>query len=125
MAKVKILGDVFQIKSKLTVTAMEKVKRYKPEILKLKDKEGNEYFEVAVGETPSISKYGICFSDVDTEGNLFITVNSTGLVTAESVVENFAGIIMNLKFVEEAVKHAADDVSDMESRVLASIETLS
>ena len=71
MANVKILGDVFQIKSTLTEKVIKKAENYDPNILKLKDKDGNELFAVGLGK-PSISKYGICFGATDeNDGRVF------------------------------------------------------
>lgn len=124
MATVKILGDVFQIKSALTEDQIKKAERYSPDLLKIKDEEGNETFAVGVGSS-SISKYGICFGALDEEdGKVYVTVSSDGPVTKEDIVESFAPILTKLNFVEGQILAGIDAIYEKEAAVLESIETV-
>lgn len=126
MANVKILGDVFQIKSTLTEKAIKKAESYDPNILKLKDKDGNELFAVGLGNA-SISKYGICFGATDeNDGRVFATIEETGGSTLkkEDIVENFATVLLNLNRIEKQVQENMELISAAETELMDNIEVM-
>lgn len=123
MAKIKILGDTMQLKSNLTKEQVLKVKRFKPEVLKLTDKEGNETFAVDVGPA-SLSKYGVSFGNEDEAGKLYVTINCTEAPTKCTVAEHFATVIRDLMTVEAAVNEADDEITNLENSVMDSIEVV-
>lgn len=122
MAKIKILGDMFQIKSILTQEEIERAQRYAPDALKLKDEEGNETFAIGVSESPSLSKYGINFTYTDDEGKVYMTIGANGNCTKEGVATAFAPVIRDLNKVEKAVAEVMEEVDALEKAVLESIE---
>ena len=75
MAKLKVVGDMIQIKIDLTESDYDKVKNYAPDALKVKDKDGNEVFGISIGDA-HWSKYGVAFCNKDAEGKLFTTVSN-------------------------------------------------
>lgn len=126
MANVKILGDVFQIKSTLTENVIKKVENYDPNILKLKDKDGNELFAVGLGK-PSISKYGICFGATDeNDGRVFTTVEETGGSTLkkEDIIDNFANVLINLDMIEKQVETNMELINKAETELMDNIEVM-
>lgn len=63
MANVKVTGRAMVITLNTELAALEKVARYNPEALTVKDEKGNALFTVGVGDNPGINKYGATFSD--------------------------------------------------------------
>lgn len=127
MAKVKVLGDMMQIKSDITAAEFERVKSFAPELLKLIDVEGNELFGVERGNA-FYSKYGICFCSEDAEGKLFMSTNnpvtdhSCAETEKEAIVKELAPIIDKLNSIEEQVQMASETLTDIETRVKESVE---
>ena len=78
MAKITVNGDALTIATNITVEQYEKVMNYSPDLLKLKDEEGNEFFRVAY--TPFVkgecSKYGITLTSSTPEGKMFLTTEN-------------------------------------------------
>lgn len=126
MANVKILGDVFQIKSALTEKQIKKAKNYDPNILKLKDTDGNELFAIGLGPA-SVSKYGICFGAVDeNDGRVYTTIEETSGSTLkkEDIVENFATVLLNLNKIEKQIQNNIELINAAETDLMDSIEVM-
>lgn len=127
MAKVKVLGDMMQIKSDITGKSFDRVEKFAPEMLKLVDEFGNEVFGIARGDA-FYSKYGICFCSEDAEGKLFMSTNNpvTEHGNAEEeknkVVEKLAPIINKLNAVERQILEAEEILTAIETEVRESVE---
>ena len=78
MAKITVNGDALTIATNITVEQYEKVMNFNPELLKLKDEEGNEFFRVAYtpGTKGECSKYGITLTSSTPEGKMFLTTEN-------------------------------------------------
>ena len=127
MAKVKVLGDMMQIKTEITGAELERVEKFAPEMLKLTDDDGNEVFGISRGSA-FYSKYGICFCSEDAEGKLFMSTNNpvTDHGNAEEekdkVVKELAPIINKLQAVENQIKKAGEILTAIETEVRESVE---
>lgn len=127
MAKVKVLGDMMQIKSDITGKTFDKVEKFAPEMLKLVDDAGNEVFGITRGDA-FYSKYGICFCSEDAEGKLFMSTNNpvTNHGDAEKekdeVVEKLAPIINKLNAIEKQILAAEEMLTAIETDVRESVE---
>jgi hypothetical protein len=121
MAKVKILGNMFQLKSELKVSDIEKVEKYAPEALKIVDDNGNEVFGICMG-SPSITKYGVSFDGEDEAGFAYLSAASNKELTKEAVVEEFAYSISMLNIIEKSIKDTMEHFTELEAEVMASIE---
>ena len=75
MARATILGDVIQIKSRLTKEQLKRAENFKPGTSVLEDENGNEVFRIEYGKSASFSKYGISFCSTDENGFMFIQYN--------------------------------------------------
>lgn len=126
MAKLKVLGDMIQIKTSLTESDFKKIKNYAPESLKVKDEDGNEVFGVSIGDA-HWSKYGVAFCSKDAQGKLFTTINNP--VTdhsdpeAEKAVlkEKFAQTVFYLEMIEENFEKIKAELLAMEQNADRSI----
>lgn len=129
MAKVRVMGDAIQMKSDLTKADLERVKTFAPDALKLFDEEGNEVFGVDMGDA-RFSKFGVCFSNTDSEGKLFMTSDSP--VTdhsdpekeKEEIIKYFAQILNKLDAVETNVNAAMEALINIEDSVRNSVEII-
>ena len=78
MAKITANGDALTITTNITVEQYEKVMNFNPELLKLKDEEGNELFRVAYSPFTKgdCSKYGITLASSTPDGKMFLTTEN-------------------------------------------------
>lgn len=68
MANVTFINpNIIRIKTSLTVEAIDACKEVKPELLEVKDSDGDVIFRVDYGRSPSVSRFGVCFTEVDGE----------------------------------------------------------
>ena len=127
MAKVKVLGDMMQIKSDLTGAEFDRIESFAPEMLKLVDDEGNEVFGVSRGHA-FYSKYGVCFCSEDAEGKLFMSTNNPVVdhtdaeKEKEEIVKTLAPILSKLNAVEKQIKDAGEILTAIETEVKESVE---
>lgn len=126
MAKITANGDALTITTNITVEQYEKVMNFNPELLKLKDEDGNEFFRVAY--TPSVkgecSKYGIAFPSSTPEGKMFLTTENVvvGMHTSyeeerKMIIEKYARIINNINTVEAAIASADESMTELENTI--------
>lgn len=127
MAKVRVLGDAIQLKTELTKEDLDRVKAFAPESLKLYDQDGNEVFGVDEGDA-FYSKYGVCFSNTDSEGRLFMTSDnpvedhSDPEKEKEEIIKHFAQILNKLEAIEMSVRNARQALMEIEESVKTSVE---
>ena len=126
MAKITVNGDALTIATNITVEQYEKVMNYSPDLLKLKDEEGNEFFRVAY--TPFVkgecSKYGITLTSSTPEGKMFLTTENVviGMHTSyeeerKMIIEKYARIINNINMVEAASASDDESMTDLENTI--------
>lgn len=125
MARLNVMGDALQIKSRLTKAEIERALTFKPEALKIKDEENNEIFAIALGNA-SISQYGICFPSTDAEGRVFVTADnnidhSDPVAEREYLTRNFATILDKIDQVETQVSLVSGELKNIEERVARNI----
>ena len=113
MANIKVSGRTATIVSAYTLADIEKLEKYRPEALALKDKDGNVTFKVGTSFVGSVSDYGIGFG-VGTFGNGKACVTVPGgeaYATAEEfVLEEIGTTINKLNKVESQIAGALDEV---------------
>ena len=126
MAKITANGDALTIATNITVEQYEKVMNYSPELLKIKDEEGNELFRVAYtpGTKGECSKYGITLASSTPEGKMFLTTENVvvGMHTSyeeerKMIIEKYARIINNINMVEAAIASADESMTDLENTI--------
>ena len=127
MAKLKVLGDMIQIKIDLTEADFNKVKNYAPDALKIKNEEGDEVFGISKGDA-HWSKYGVAFCNTDADGKLFMTttnpVHEHGDPAEElkRIKEEFAQTIFFLEMIEQSFAEMKTELDAMEQNAERSIE---
>ena len=126
MAKITANGDALTITTNITLEQYDKVMNFNPDLLTLKDKEGNELFSVAY--TPftkgACSTYGIPFSSSTPDGKMFLTTDNViiGMHTSyeeerKMIIEKYARIINNINVVEAAIASADESMTDRENTI--------
>lgn len=127
MAKLKVLGDMIQIKINLTESDFTKVKNYAPEALKVKNDEGDEVFGISIGDA-HWSKYGVAFCNTDADGKLFMTTNNPVVEHEDPaeelkiIKEKFAQTIFFLEMIEKNFENIKTELNAMEQNAERSIE---
>lgn len=117
MAKVKVMGSAVVIESAATVEQLETVQKYRPEVLTLKDADGEPTFMVSVkqGGTGSVGKYGAEFTK-GSNGKATITVLETYEGESDEVLEQIADKYGNaLQQLNRLEKLLGDELESVEA----------
>jgi len=128
MANITIAGNSFVVTSTITMDDMEKVKKYRPGALTLKDEETKEtYFKVGVGTgTASLNDHGISFSGVSNDdkklANATLPIPSDVEDAKAYVLDRAAVAIANLNKVEEAIVVALKDIKAEHEKIAQNIK---
>lgn len=125
MAKIKLMGDHIALVSALTLENIAKVKKHRPDALKLKDAEGKTVvFAVDTGDAASMSKFGVVFASQEVVGGKAIyTVKapSADAVEVRKYINETMGIVaLKLNQVEAQCTAAFGDIANE----VAAIENL-
>lgn len=128
MAQITIAGNSYVVTSAISMEDLEKVKKYRPAALTLKDEETKEtYFKVGIGTgTASLNDHGVSFSGVSNDdkklANATLTIPSD-VEDAKAYVLDKAGMaIANLNKVEEAVTGALKDIKAEHDKIVQNIK---
>lgn len=125
---VKTLNNVMAIEVNFSMEELFKVYKHKPDVLSLKDDDGNMLFAVKPSEcTESFGDCGISFvSNSYTAPKASITI----LLPSESadntkvwIAENFGSILTNLEQIERNVSEACIDIDANIAKIVGSIVT--
>jgi len=107
MAKTKILGTAVTITSAVKVADFKTLAKFKPAALALTevvDGVKEEKFSVALGTSPSVTKYGIVFDSANTDGYAEVTLQIPASITAdkrkEYVADTYGYALLNLNQLE-------------------------
>lgn len=127
--KLSITADAYALTSKITVKQIELLKKYNPEALQIKDKDGNVEFAVSFVEgKPSVEKFGVTFGGATRDEHGYATI--TGIIPAnvkttdaakEFVAEKFGAIEAYLTKLEETIPTAAGKVAEARKKIVDSI----
>lgn len=127
MANLNAVGDMIVITADIKDSDFDAVKKHAPDALTLRNEEGNVYFAVDRGNA-NVSKYGICFSSRNQDGNIFMTTSNVVVGFHEDVneerkiiEEEFAVTLANLIKVEEQVNAALGEIQRTINQVADSI----
>jgi hypothetical protein len=128
MAKTKILGTAVTITSAIKVAVFKTLAKFKPAALKLTetvDGVKEEKFSVALGTSPSVTKYGIVFDSENTDGYAEVTLQIPASVTAdkrkEYVADTYGYALLNLNQLEGQI---AEEYAETEADFVAINENI-
>lgn len=128
--KLTITADAYALTSSVKVADIELLKKYNPDALTIKDKEGKQaVFAVSYSEgKPNVASFGVTFGGKTRDENGYATITGTlpsNLQTAEAakdfVAEKFGGVIAYLEKLESTIAVAAKEVSDSRKKIVDSI----
>lgn len=107
MAKTKILGTAVTITSAIKVADFKTLAKFKPAALALTevvDGVKEEKFSVALGTSPSVTKYGIVFDSANADGYAEVTLQIPASIAAdkrkEYVADTYGYALLNLNQLE-------------------------
>ena len=127
MARATILGDVIQIKSRLTKEQLKRAEDFRPGTSVLEDGNGNEVFRIEYGKSASFSKYGISFCSTDEHGFMFLTVanhteHDENIETERRRIRDDIGVILHkCNMVEDAVIDALGEINEINDAIDSSV----
>lgn len=130
MAEVKIVADKYVVCSTITLENYQKLKRYRPEALILRDEDKNEIFKVKFGSQGGVCKFGVVFDATTNDDNRFLTV--TGCIpecydnnlTKEYVIEAVRIALPQLKKIEDGISSTLEGIDAEIAAIEASITIL-
>lgn len=130
MAKVNIFGDSIVITSGMKLNDVKKLKKYKPELLRLVDEDTKEeIFAISISNRASFTKFGASFTSQNNEGNATLTLPiPTTCMTAEEkrqyVKDQFGYALLNLNLLEGFLAEEFDVLLDEFQKMDESISIL-
>lgn len=123
MAKTKILGTAVTITSAIKVAVFKTLAKFKPTALKLTetvDGVKEEKFSVALGTSPSVTKYGIVFDSENADGYAEVTLQIPASIAAdkrkEYVADTYGYALLNLNQLEGQI---AEEYAETEADFVA------
>lgn len=130
MVKLISKNDHVALEANITVDAYNKVKRFAPNALNVKDEDGEVTFAVSLCEkgTGSISNYGVTFNAHTREGNLSYDYCRRGLSDIEVekakkiLAEDHLNILVNIKTIEQQVAEALNNVTANVEEAMQAVE---
>lgn len=127
MANIKILGNAAVLTSTLKAEDINKLARFKPEALKIINKETkNEIFAISFGYRPNVTPYGVSFTDKTEDGYAQTTIAlPPGFVDDKDKIEfvknQYGYILLNLNKLEaqaqETLNVTAAEFASMEEAI--------
>lgn len=128
MATIKLAGDVYVVESAYGKKALEKVQKYRPELLTLVDEKKNPVFAVSVGNSASLNKYGIEFN-AETPTDIPVAcatfpIPCGGGNAKDRVVEAVGPAILNLKYVEDQIDDALAEIDEELAAIANCVEVI-
>jgi len=124
--EIKIAGRAYIIRF-IEAAIIAVVAMFNPEALTLRDDKGNVVFKVKLvkGIPPSISKFGIEFDDVSTEGKAQLTGTFPGNVSNEGreayIIENFAVTMTHAEALAAQIQTAYTAALAIQGKVKAAM----
>jgi hypothetical protein len=110
MAKTRILGTSVTITSTIKVKDLKTLAKFKPAALALTevvDGVKEEKFSVALGTSPSVTKYGIVFDSANADGYAEVTLQIPASIAAdkrkEYVADTYGYALLNLNQLESQI----------------------
>ena len=114
MAKITVLGNALTLTTDIAAEQIKKANKYCPEVTTLVSEEQEPYFHVQMGDSPSCSKYGVSFDQINQEGKAYLTVVGVPREgnTKEDVKEEFGSILYNLDKVETQIIDGLGEINE-------------
>lgn len=124
--KITVTGDAFVVKSSLKAADIELVKKYAPDALAIKDKDGNDLFTMNYKEgAGSIASFGVTFGGKTRDEEALATYTGTIPTSVkdakEYVAEKVGAAAPYIEQLEKSVKEKADEVSSTRKKLVESI----
>lgn len=128
--KLTITGDAYALTSAIKVSDIELLKKYNPDALTVKDKDGKQtVFGVSYSEgKANVAAFGVTFGGKTRDENGYATITGvipTGFASAEAakdfVAETFGGVVAYLEQLEKSVPNAAEAVATERKKLVDSI----
>ena len=127
--KLTITGDAYALTSAIKVSDIALLKKYNPDALTIKDKDGQTVFGVSYSEgKPNVASFGVTFGGKTRDENGYATITGTiptGFASAEAakdfVADTFGGVVAYLEQLEKSVPEAAKAVADKRKKLVDGI----
>lgn len=126
MAKINIIGDAVVVTSTIKFSDIQKLEKLKPDILAIKDDDGNEVFRIATGERAKVASFGVVFSGETRDERKLATVTMAVSETDGDIREVVADLLGEtleyLAAVETQVACKLPEILRRRDALIASIE---
>lgn len=108
MANLKTVHKAAVISTELSVKDIKKLEAIAPDALEVKTESGDVLFKIATGNTESISKYGIVFTN---DSKISVLVDSDKKLDKDVVTEIFGTTLLQLSKVEAQANSALENIA--------------
>lgn len=126
--KLSVIGDAFVATSTIKADDIALVAKYKPDALKIKDKEGNDVFSISyvADGNSSIAPFGITFTGKSRgEDGGYATLTQKlpkGTTDAKKyVADAVGGVIEHVNAIEESLPAVVEEIKTTKAALLDSI----
>lgn len=127
--KITLHQDVkkFVLTSTLKKADIELVKKYAPDALKIKDKDGNDVFGMSYcADKHGVSKVGVTFGGVNKDGFAIVVGDLPANLPenqkpGEYVADIVGAAIQNINVLEEAIPAVVTDIKTQRAELIGSI----
>lgn len=122
--KIKVIENKILVESSVTVEEFEKVQRYAPEALIIRDDEGDEIFAVMIEEHSMVDDIGVAFNKHGNKLIAWLHMAKAEGPKKKYIEETYGMALSRLKEVEAKVAQCLNDVQAKISTVTDSIEII-
>jgi hypothetical protein len=128
--KIKIFRDLkqFTLTSSLKVEDIALVKKYRPNALKKKDKDGNDIFAISYVEgRPCVAANGITFGSTSAEGGFAMITGEIPATLPEDttasdyVADKVGGVLAFIDELEKSIPDAVTAIKDERAKLMGEI----
>lgn len=112
--KLQKCGNSLTLTTSITADMLKNCARLAPYALRLVDENGKESFRVGRSSVGSVSKFGIAFTSVNAEDELFLTmmVEDDAFKTVDEIADCFTAEIDALDVIECQVAEASENIAE-------------
>lgn len=130
MANIKVLGNVFAITSGVKLEDLQRIKRFRPEALTLKDADGEPVFEIGIACRGGFQDGCVFFdcASADGEGLACVTADLPKIPDGKDVrdflADEVGGILAKLNKLEATLPGVIAEINAEHEAARAAVEVL-
>lgn len=121
MAKITVTGEALVVTLRVSLENLQRVAKYRPEALKLKDENGDPIYSISVKGTPGINDFGATFGAATYDENKYaaitMKVNPGDQDIKEYIADTYGAAINYLGEIEEKLPGVITEINEERERI--------